>query len=55
MSAIRAEFSGASYYSYDKDIDITNKTLEFQAGFLDGVMVTDGGFNHSATITLSIS
>lgn len=34
-------------YAKDKHIDIKDKSLDYLAGFLDGVYVTDGCFNHS--------
>lgn len=36
----------------DKHIDVKGKNFDYLCGFLDGLMVTDGGFNHSVAISL---
>lgn len=38
---------------YNKNINIEDKSLNFLSGFLDGILVTDGGFNNSFTISLT--
>lgn len=43
------------YDSYNKNIDITNKTLDFQLGFLDGLLTADGSFSLGKGFKLSIA
>jgi len=47
---VRSFIEGDS--TYDKHVDIKNKSLDFLVGMLDGLMVTDGCYNTSLTIGL---
>lgn len=41
--------------TYTKNIDIENKSLDFQLGFLDGLLVTDGNFSLDKSIRISLT
>lgn len=41
--------------TYTKNIDIENKSLDFQLGFLDGLLVTDGNFSLDKSICISLT
>ena len=41
--------------TYTKNVDIENKSLDFQLGFLDGLLVTDGNFNLDKSIRISLT
>ena len=43
-----------SPFCYTKNIDITDKTINFQLGFLDGLLVTDGHCNKTKGFVLSL-
>lgn len=41
--------------TYTKNVDIENKSLDFQMGFLDGLLVTDGNFSLDKSIRISLT
>ena len=45
---IKRQLKECEYYNHtDKNVEIENTTLDFQFGFLDGLLVTDGSFSIS--------
>lgn len=41
--------------TYTKNVYIENKSLDFQLGFLDGLLVTDGNFSLDKSISISLT
>ncbi len=41
--------------TYTKNVDIENKSLDFQLGFLDGLLVTDGNFSLDKSMCISLT
>lgn len=41
--------------TYTKNVCIENKSLDFQLGFLDGLLVTDGNFSLDKSISISLT
>ena len=52
---VQSYFKKDCYTTYTKDVDLSDKSLSWKLGFLDGLMVTDGCFSkaHFASITLT--
>lgn len=53
LSEIKGYFDTDDYHSYNKKIDVTRYSLEFLLGYLDGLMVTDGGWNNSHHLSVT--
>lgn len=45
----------SSYKHYDKYVDLSNKSLNWKLGFLDGLLVTDGRFCKSHDLSISLT
>lgn len=43
------------YDTYTKNVDITNKSIDFQIGFLDGLLTSDGTFSLGKGFKLSLT
>lgn len=52
-AAIKEYFDTDDYHSYNKKIDVSKYSLDFLLGYLDGLMVTDGGWNNSHILSVT--
>ena len=41
--------------TYDKHIDVTNKSIDFLLGFIDGLLCADGSYTKSRGVTISLT
>lgn len=55
VKKIRSYFSGDSFNTHNRYIDLSDKSLNFKLGYLDGLMVTNETYSksHSMSITLT--
>lgn len=53
LNLLKNDIFKSGHLYCNKNIDIENKSLNYLAGFMDGVLVTDGVYNNSIAIALS--
>ena len=55
VADIKSQLKECNYYNHmDKNVNIENTSLDFQFGFLDGLLVTDGSFSISKGFRFSV-